>query len=101
MRHISREELKKDLDNGRDLTLIEALPENYWREAHLPGSIQIDYTEIQEKSEIMLPNKEAKIVVYCASAECQNSTKAARTLESLGYKEVYEYVEGKQDWTEA
>lgn len=101
MRHISREELKNELDNGRDLTLIEALPEKYWREAHLPGSIQIDYTEIQEKSESLLPDKERKIVVYCASAECQNSTKAARTLESLGYKEVYEYIEGKQDWTEA
>lgn len=101
MKIITRHELKNALDNGHGLTLVEALPEKYWREAHLPGSIQIDYTEIEEKADTLLPDKEAKIVVYCASAECQNSTKAARTLEALGYKEVYEYVEGKQDWTEA
>ena len=101
MRHITKEELRDELDSDQNITLIEALPEKYWREAHLPGAIQIDYTEIGKKAEKLLPDKESKIVVYCASTECQNSTKASRNLESLGYKEVYEYVEGKQDWTEA
>ena len=101
MRHITREELKNELDNGSELTLIEALPEKYWKEGHLPGSIQIDHTEIEEMAGNHLPDRKAKIVVYCASAECQNSTKAVRTLEALGYEEVYEYVEGKQDWSEA
>lgn len=101
MRHITRVELKNELDNGSELTLIEALPEKYWKEGHLPGSIQIDYTDIEEKAGNYLPDRKAKIVVYCASTECQNSTKAARTLEALGYDEVYEYVEGKQAWIEA
>ena len=101
MRHITREELKGALDNGAVVTLVEALPEKYWREGHLPGAIQIDYTEVPEKAGGLLPDKGARIVVYCASTECQNSTKAARTLEALGYRDVYEYVEGKQHWVEA
>ncbi|MEQ9617710.1 MAG: rhodanese-like domain-containing protein [Deltaproteobacteria bacterium] len=101
MKRITREELKDQLDNGRSMTLVEALPEKYWRKAHLPGALQIDYTEIEEKADRFLPDKESKIVVYCANTECQNSTKAAQILESLGYNEVYEYVEGKQDWADA
>ena len=101
MRHITREELKSALDNGTKVTLVEALPERYWRDGHLPGAVQIDYTEVADKAGAMLPDKGASIVVYCASTGCQNSTKAARTLESLGYSDVYEYVEGKQHWVEA
>lgn len=101
MRHITREELSANLDNGSPVILVEALPEKYWRKGHLPGALQIDYTEIEEKAEALLPDKGARIVVYCASTECQNSTKAARTLESLGYTDVYEYAEGKQHWLEA
>ena len=101
MRHITREELKSTLDNGTKVTLVEALPGKYWRDGHLPGAIQIDYTEVEGKAGAMLPDKGARIVVYCASTECQNSTRAARTLEALGYTDVYEYVEGKKHWAEA
>lgn len=101
MRQITMEELNSALDNGARVTLVEALPEKYWRDGHLPGAIQIDHTEVEDKAGAMLPDKGARIVVYCASPECQNSAKAARTLESLGYTDVYEYAEGKQHWVEA
>jgi rhodanese-related sulfurtransferase len=101
MKRITRDELKGYLDNSENVTLVEALPEMYWRKAHIPGALQIDFTEVEEKAASLLPNKGDKIVVYCASTECQNSTKAARALDSLGYSDVHEYVEGKQDWEEA
>lgn len=101
MRHITREELRDYVENGSPVTLIEALPERYWREGHLPGALQMDHTEVAEKAGALLPDKGARIVVYCASTECQNSTKAARMLESLGYTDVYEYAQGKQHWAEA
>lgn len=101
MKHITREELKHELYNGDNITLVEALPEKYWREGHLPGSVQIDFSEIDSRAASLLQDKDEKIVVYCANTECQNSAKAARRLEALGYNNVYEYVEGKQDWVEA
>lgn len=101
MRRITREQLKSELDNCSGVTLVEALPEQYWKQGHLPGAIQIDHTEIKEKAPKLLPDRKGKIVVYCANTECQNSVNAVKALESLGYKEVYEYPEGKQDWTEA
>ncbi len=101
MRQISREELRDNLILGEAVTLIEALPEKYWQESHLPGALQIDYTEVADKANMLLPDKEAKVVVYCASTKCQNSNKAARTLEDLGYTNVHEYAQGKQHWLEA
>lgn len=99
MKYITRAELKNNIDNGKDLKIVEVLPFKYWKEGHIPGSIQMDYKEIIAKANKLIPDKNAKIVVYCASTECQNSKKAANILQSLGYKEVFEYVDGKQDWT--
>ncbi|MGD8583438.1 MAG: rhodanese-like domain-containing protein [Gammaproteobacteria bacterium] len=39
--------------------------------------------------------------MYCANTACQNSRIAAQTLASMGYTNVAEYEEGKQDWVEA
>jgi len=101
VKQISRDEVKQHLDRGNQIILVEALPEKYYNDSHLPGAIQIDHHEVNEKAPSLLADKESKIVVYCANTECQNSTKGARALDGLGYTNVFEYAEGKQDWLEA
>jgi rhodanese-related sulfurtransferase len=101
MKNISREEIKGILENGGGVTIVEALAERYWKDGHLPGAIQLDYPEVRDRAGEVLPDKDAKIVVYCANEACQNSVKAAGELEALGYTNVYEYAGGKQDWVEA
>lgn len=98
---ITRDELKARLDNGNPVTIIEALPQRYYEAEHLPGAINIPHDEIREKASGQLPDKDATIVTYCASTECRNSRIAADTLAVAGYRNVFEYVEGKQDWKEA
>jgi len=101
MKNISRDQLKGILENGGGVTIVEALAERYWKDGHLPGAIQLDYPEVRERAGEVLPDRNAKIVVYCANEACQNSVKAAGELEALGYTNVYEYSGGKQDWVEA
>ena len=101
MKRITREELRNKLILREEVVLVEALPEKYWMESHLPGALQMDHDEVTEKAQQLLPDKEAEIVVYCASTECQNSSIAAMQLHTLGYKNVYEYVEGKKHWLAA
>ena len=101
MKTIKREQIKAKLDNHEPITLIEALPKKYFDEAHLPGAININTDEIRLKAADALPDREAFVVVYCANAACGNSSKAARILEQLGYSNVHEYVEGKEDWLAA
>ena len=77
---------------------MEALPEKYFNDAHLPDAIRIDHTEIMKKAPKMLRDKSRKTIVYCASRECENSSKAARIMEQLGYENILVYKEGKEDW---
>ena len=49
----------------------------------------------------LLADKAAVIVVYCANLACQNSEIAAARLTELGYANVREYADGKQDWIDA
>jgi len=67
----------------------------------LPGAINIPHTEVDELSPTLLPDKAAQVVVYCSNRACQNSPQAARRLLALGYENVRDYEEGKQDWIEA
>jgi rhodanese-related sulfurtransferase len=101
MQTITREEIKALLDEDAPVTIVEALPEKYFKHSRLPGAINIPHDQVGALAPAMLPNKEALIVVYCANTACQNSTIAVRELTAMGYSNVREYVEGKQDWVEA
>lgn len=100
-RRIYRDDIHAHLQAGTSMILVEALPEKYYREGHLPGAIQIPHDEIRGRAGAQLPNKDDFIVVYCANTACQNSRIAAQTLAAMGYPNVAEYEEGKQDWIEA
>lgn len=98
MKLIDRNTLQQRLGRA---TLVEALPEKYYRDAHLPGAKHLPHDEVRRLAAAVLPDKSAEIVVYCASSTCQNSHIAAKVLEQMGYADVAVYAGGKQDWQEA
>jgi rhodanese-related sulfurtransferase len=62
---ITRDELKAKLDRGEDVVLVETLPEEYYRQGHLPGALNMPYEQVQELTPRLLPDKDAEIVTYC------------------------------------
>ena len=98
---ISRNEIKTRIDNGKPITLVEALPPKYFEHAHLPGAINIPHDQVRQLAPALLPDKNALIAVYCASTECKNSEIAVGLLHGLGYANAREYIDGKKDWIEA
>lgn len=98
---ISRQQIVESLIRGEDIALVEALPPMYFRKEHLPGAVNLPLGELDALAARRLPAKDAFIVVYCADAACPNSRIAAARLRELGYTNVREYVEGKQDWIAA
>jgi rhodanese-related sulfurtransferase len=101
MKLIDRDTVQRKLQSSSAPTLVEALPEKYWRDWHLPGAKHLPHDRVRKLASVLLPDRSAEIVVYCASATCQNSHIAARVLEQLGYGNVAVYAGGKQDWQEA
>lgn len=98
---ISLDQLRERIDTNPELVLVEALPEQYYRHSHLPGAINIPHDAVDELAPQRLPDRDAEIVVYCASGPCPNSGIAADRLVELGYTRVADYHEGKAEWVEA
>lgn len=96
----NRAQLQARLEANPKLVLLEALPEKYYNDWHLPGARHFPHDQARALAGALVPDREAEIVVYCASATCQNSHIAAKQLESLGYTRVAVYTGGKQDWSE-
>ena len=101
VQEISRDELQQKLGAGENLVIVEALGPMYYADAHLPGALNLPHDQVDELAPSLLPDKDQPVVVYCSNRPCQNSVIAAQRLVELGYTQVYDYAEGKQDWIEA
>ena len=92
---ITAEEAKKIMDSGEDYIILDTREQDEFDEGHIPGAILIPYTEIENKAEEMLPDKDKLILVYCRSG--RRSKIAAESLAKLGYTNVKEFG-GIIDW---
>ena len=99
MKTINGQELKKQLDAGEDLVVVEALPEEgTYRSGHIPGAAHLPLENIDRRAALVIDDRNASVVVYCASESCENSHIAAKRLNELGYSNVSVYAGGKADW---
>lgn len=101
MKEINRNELITSMGSNKDLILIEALPKNYYEAGHIPGAININVQELEDLYKKLGLHENQTIITYCASRTCKNSHTVADILGQKGFKNVYCYVGGKQDWVEA
>lgn len=90
--------LRDWLLHGKDFILVDTLPADTFAEGHLPGAINIVSDDILDEAPRRLPDKQAIILVYCASEDCKRAGKAAERLARLGYTNVYRYRGGKRAW---
>jgi rhodanese-related sulfurtransferase len=65
---ISTEQLKAKLDRKDAIKLVETLAPERYREAHIPGAMNIPPEQIKELAPSLLPNKDAEIITYCTSS---------------------------------
>ena len=64
LKTITREELKEKMDRGDDFVLLEALSEDSYRRAHLPGAIRFEDTALAPE---LIPDRSVEIVAYCSN----------------------------------
>jgi len=65
-RTVSTEDLKAKLDR-KQITLVETLAPERYREAHIPGALNIPPERIKELAPQLLPSKDKEIVTYCTN----------------------------------
>ncbi len=100
---ITAEELKKKIDEGGELYLINTLSEDSFEMRHIPKSRNVPNGPqflSQFEQEVGAP-KDAEIIVYCSSNTCHASIDAGKALEEAGYTNIIHYEDGIAGWQDA
>ena len=85
---ITAAQAKAFMNDGEAYTLVDVRTAGEYKAGHIAGAKLIPNTEIQSRSAKDLPDKSARILVYCRSGA--RSSGAARALVGLGYTNVYD-----------
>lgn len=92
---ITAKEAKEIMDTEEGYVILDVRAKSEYDEKHIPGAIVIPDTEIEEKAEGILTDKDQLILVYCRSG--RRSKNASAALAKLGYTNVKEFG-GINDW---
>ena len=93
--NITAEEAKQIMDTEEGYIILDVREQDEYDAGHIPGAILIPYTQIAEKAEEVLTDKDQLILVYCRSG--RRSKIAAEALVELGYTNIMEFG-GIIDW---
>lgn len=96
VRTLSLEELKRRLDAREPFTLVDVREKDEVRAGFIPGAVSIPRGFLEMQAEQRLPDKGAKLVVYCAGGV--RSAFAAKALTELGYTDVESANPGFSRW---
>jgi molybdopterin/thiamine biosynthesis adenylyltransferase/rhodanese-related sulfurtransferase len=96
VRVVSLEDLRRRLDQGERLTLVDVREKDEVRGGYIPGAINVPRGFLEMQIEQRVPDKGSKVVLYCAGGV--RSALAAKTLAELGYTDVESASPGFVRW---
>ncbi|HVB08512.1 MAG TPA: rhodanese-like domain-containing protein [Candidatus Acidoferrales bacterium] len=92
-------DIKKRLDAGEKMILVDTREDSEWARGHIPGAIHLGKGVIERDVETTIPDKNATLVLYCGGGF--RSALAGDNLQKMGYKNVISMDGGWRGWTEA
>ncbi len=91
--------LKKQLDQGVPLTLIDSRPkERQYDKGHIPGAISLPDAEFEQLVDRLPADKNSPLYFYCGGLTCKLSSDSAEKAVKLGYQQVKVVPEGYPGW---
>lgn len=98
---IGHAELKGLVDaDSRNFLLVDARSPSEYRDAHIPGAINIPEAQLESSTGLLPADKNMMLVFYCNGVKCGKSKKAATQAVDLGYTNVLVFAEGMPVWEE-
>ncbi len=92
-------EIKKRLDAGEKMILVDTREDSEWARGHILGAIHLGKGVIERDIESAVPDRNAPLVLYCGGGF--RSALAADNLQKMGYTNVISMDGGWRGWTEA
>lgn len=99
IRETTVDEVRADLEAGREFELIDTREDSEWESAHAGGATHLGKGIIERDIERIVPDENTKIVLYCGGG--YRSALAADALQKMGYGEVYSLAGGWRAWQAA
>src|SRR5215510_7022625 len=96
IREVSVQEVQDKLNPDNGFTLLDVREGDEWEQGHLNKAIFLPRGFLEQKADKLLPDRSQSIVVYCAGGT--RSALAAKTLQDLGYTDVYSMAGGFNAW---
>jgi rhodanese-related sulfurtransferase len=93
------DEVRKRLERGDTLTIIDVREESEWEQGHLPGAVHLSKGTIERDIERMFPDLNAELILYCGGGF--RSALAADNLKRMGYTNAISMDGGMRGWREA
>ena len=92
-------DVKRRLDAGEKLVLVDVREESEWNRGHLPGAVHLGRGIIERDIEQRVPDTNAKLILYCGGGF--RSALSADNLQKMGYSNVESMDGGWKGWLEA
>ena len=92
-------DVKRRMDGGEKLILVDVREDNEWAKGHLPGAVHMGKGVIERDIEQQVPDTGTKLVLYCGGGF--RSALVADNLQKMGYTNVESMDGGWRGWTEA
>ena len=101
-KRVSAEEVVELVMNTPDLVIIDARKTSDRDAAGwIEGSVGLpDYDTNAESLAKHVPSKTAPVLFYCNGVKCGRSVKSSKQAVSLGYKNIYWFRGGWEEWTQ-
>jgi molybdopterin/thiamine biosynthesis adenylyltransferase/rhodanese-related sulfurtransferase len=97
IREVTVPDTRKQLDEGR-VTLIDVREQDEYEQGFIPGATWIPRGFLELRIDEKVPKRETPIILYCAGGN--RSAFAAKTLQDLGYQNVWSMQGGYGRWKE-
>jgi rhodanese-related sulfurtransferase len=102
VKKITTDELKKMLDEGKAVVILDNRPAKEYEAEHIPTAKRVGVDELlkngPKEAETAGVKKDDIIVNYCNGIKCWRSPAASALLLDAGYKNVYWYRDGIPEW---
>ena len=107
---ISTEDIKKKLDAGEDMVIIDTMPEDSYHKNHIPGAVgavlpgkmeEVDPERRAAFVKALGEDKNRPVIIYCGRVSCYRSHVGALIAKEEGFTNVLRHPGGIDAWLEA
>jgi len=96
LKEIDVVELRRRLDAGESVTLLDVRSDEEREAVHLPSSLHIPLDELEERIDELDDYRDQEIIIYCRSGN--RSGQACMFLELLGFSQPVNLRGGLLNW---